>query len=30
VATDTFFLHQPERFAQSLLAFSARFNPDLI
>jgi uncharacterized protein len=30
VATDTFFLHQPERFAQSLLAYIARFNPDLI
>jgi uncharacterized protein len=30
VATDTFFLHQPERFAQSLLAYVARFNPDLI
>ena len=29
-ATDTFFLHQPERFAQSLLAYIARFNPDLI
>jgi uncharacterized protein len=30
VATDTFYLHQPERFAQSLLAYIARFNPDLI
>ena len=30
VATDTFFLHQPDRFAQSLLAYIARFDPDLI
>jgi uncharacterized protein len=30
VATDTFYLHQPERFAQSLLAYIARFDPDLI
>ncbi|HEX4682113.1 MAG TPA: Tex family protein [Gemmatimonadaceae bacterium] len=29
-ATDTFFLHQPERFAQSLLAYVARFDPDLV
>jgi len=29
-ATDAFFLHQPERFAQLLLAYVARFNPDLI
>jgi uncharacterized protein len=30
VATDTFYLHQPDRFAQSLLAYVARFDPDLI
>jgi uncharacterized protein len=30
VATDTFYLHQPERFTQSLLAYVARFDPDLI
>jgi len=29
-ATDTIYLHQPERFAQSLLAHVARFDPDLI
>jgi uncharacterized protein len=29
-ATDAFFLHQPERFAQSLLAYVARFDPDLV
>jgi len=29
-ATDTFFLHQPDRFTQSLLAYVARFDPDLI
>jgi len=29
-ATDTFYLHQPDRFAQSLLAYIARFDPDLI
>jgi protein Tex len=28
--TDTFFLHQPDRFTQSLLAYIARFDPDLI
>jgi uncharacterized protein len=28
--TDTFYLHQPDRFAQSLLAYIARFDPDLI
>jgi uncharacterized protein len=30
LATDTFFLHQTERFAQSLLAFVARFDAELI
>jgi uncharacterized protein len=30
VATDAIFLHQPDRFAQSLLAYIARFDPDLI
>jgi len=30
LATDTFFLHQPDRFAQSLLAFVARFDAELI
>lgn len=30
VATDTFYLHQPDRFAQSLLAYIARFDPDFI
>src|SRR6185312_2979967 len=30
LATDTFFLHQPNRFAQSLLAFVARFDAELI
>jgi uncharacterized protein len=30
VATDTIFLHQPDRFAQSLLAYVARFDPDLV
>ena len=30
VATDTIYLHQPERFAQSLLAHVARVDPDLI
>ena len=30
VATDTFYLHQPDRFAQSLLAYVARLEPDLI
>src|SRR6185312_1122589 len=30
LATDTFFLHQTERFAQSLLAFIARFDAELI
>jgi uncharacterized protein len=30
VATDTFYLHQPDRFAASLLAYVARFDPDLI
>ena len=29
-ATDTFYLHQPDRFAQSLLAYIARFDPDFI
>jgi uncharacterized protein len=29
-ATDTIYLHQPERFAQSLLAYVARLDPDLI
>ncbi len=29
-ATDTFFLHQPDRFTQSLLAYIARFDPDLV
>ncbi len=28
--TDTFYLHQPDRFGQSLLAYIARFDPDLI
>jgi uncharacterized protein len=30
LATDTFFLHQPDRFAQALLAYVARFDADLI
>jgi len=30
VATDAIYLHQPERFAQSLLAHIARIDPDLI
>ncbi|HEY4217170.1 MAG TPA: Tex family protein [Gemmatimonadaceae bacterium] len=30
LATDTFFLHQTERFAQSLLAFISRFDAELI
>jgi uncharacterized protein len=30
LATDTFFLHQTDRFAQSLLAFIARFDAELI
>ncbi|MDB4874974.1 MAG: Tex-like protein [Gemmatimonadetes bacterium] len=30
LATDTFFLHQTERFAHSLLAFIARFDAELI
>jgi uncharacterized protein len=30
LATDTIYLHQPERFAQSLLAHIARIDPDLI
>ncbi|HEY4305146.1 MAG TPA: Tex family protein [Gemmatimonadaceae bacterium] len=30
VATDTFYLHQSDRFAQSLLAYIARFDPDFI
>jgi len=29
-ATDTIYLHQPDRFAQSLLAYVARLDPDLI
>jgi protein Tex len=29
-ATDAIYLHQPDRFAQSLLAYIARFEPDLI
>jgi uncharacterized protein len=30
VATDALYLHQPDRFAASLLAYIARFDPDLI
>jgi uncharacterized protein len=30
VATDTIYLHQPERFAHSLLGYIARLDPDLI
>ena len=30
LATDAFYLHQPERFAASLLAYVARFDPELI
>jgi uncharacterized protein len=30
LATDAFYLHQPERFAASLLALVARFDPELI
>ena len=30
LATDAFYLHQPDRFAASLLAYVARFDPELI
>ena len=30
LATDAFYLHQPDRFAASLLAYVARFDPELV